>query len=73
MSVKRLGKGLEALIRSDQNKEDNNRQKKIIQTLGCNVYRIKVKDGNLNKQLDNLFTYINELIQSKNPKMIWRC
>ena len=58
---------------SNQSKDDNNRQKKIIQTLGCNVYRIKVKDGNLNKQLDNLFTYINELIQSKNPKMVWRC
>ncbi len=58
---------------SNQSKEDDNRQKKIIQSLGCNVYRIKVKDGNLNKQLDNLFTYINELIQSKNPKMIWRC
>ena len=58
---------------SNQSKDDNNRQKKIIQSLGCNVYRIKVKDGNLNKQLDNLFTYINELIQSKNPKMIWRC
>jgi len=58
---------------SNQSMEDDNRQKKIIQSLGCNVYRIKVKDGNFDKQLDNLFTYINELIQSKNPKMIWRC
>ena len=58
---------------SDQTIEDNIRQKKIIQSLGCNVFRIKVKDGNFDKQLDNLFTYINELIQSKNPKMIWRC
>ena len=48
-------------------------QQKIIQSLGCNVLRIKVEDGNFDKQLDKLFTHINELIQSKNPKMIWRC
>ena len=24
-------------------------------------------------QMGDLFTYIDELIQSKNPKMIWRC
>jgi very-short-patch-repair endonuclease len=58
---------------SDQTIKDNIRQQKIIQSLGCNVFRIKVEDGNFDKQLDKLFTHINELIQSKNPKMIWRC
>lgn len=58
---------------SNQTIEDDIRQRKIIQNLGCNIFRIKVKDGNLDKQLNNLFAYINELINSKNPKMIWRC
>ena len=58
---------------SNQTIEDDIRQRKIIQNLGCNIFRIKVKDGNLDKQLHNLFAYINELINSKNPKMIWRC
>ena len=58
---------------SDQTTKDNIRQQKIIKNLGCNVFRIKVEDGNFDKQINKLFTHINELIQSKNPKMIWRC
>ena len=30
-------------------------------------------NGNFDKQLNELFVNINKLIQSKNPKMIWRC